>query len=65
MKFGEFTARLALSTESIFVRIEGEHGDSSINPFGAISDALQDYEISIISTRDGKIRVTLEKEADT
>lgn len=61
MKFGEFTARLALSTETIFVKIEGEHGDSNINPFGAISDALRDYEISIISTRDGEIRVTLEK----
>lgn len=63
MKFGEFTALLSQNIETICVKIEGEPGDSSINPFGSISDALQDYDISIISTYHEFIRLTLKKGA--
>lgn len=63
MKFGEFTARLSPYIETICVKIEGEPGDSSINPFGTISDALQDYDVMKISIGDDEICLTLKKEA--
>lgn len=64
MKFGEFTALLSSSTETIGVKIEDEPGYySSINPFGAISAALQDYEILEISAGDEVIHLTLKKGA--
>lgn len=61
MKFGEFTALLSPNLEAIIVKIEDEPGDSSINPFGAISTALRDYDISLISTYDRNIRLTPKK----
>ena len=63
MKFGEFTALLSQNSETICVKIEGEPGDSSINPFGSISDALQDYDILEISAGDEVIHLTLKKGA--
>lgn len=64
MKFGEFTALLSSSTETICVKIEGEPGYYSIiNPFGAISAALQDYDILEISAGDEVIHLTLKKGA--
>lgn len=63
MKFGEFTALLSKTTETIGVKIEGEPGYySSINPFGAISTALLDYDILEISAGDEVIHLTLKTE---
>lgn len=63
MKFGEFTALLALNTETIYVEIEDEPGTSRIYPFGEISTALQDYDILEISAGDEVIHLTLKKGA--
>lgn len=63
MKFGEFTALVPRHIETIFVKVEGEPGSSYINPFGAISFALQDHDISVISTYNGFICLTLKKGA--
>ncbi len=63
MKFGEFKALLSPTFETICIKIENEPADSSINSFGAISAALQDYEISKISFGDDAICLTLKTEA--
>lgn len=63
MKFGEFTALLSPTLETICVKIEGEPGDSSINPFGAISVALQDYDVMKITIGDDEICLTLKEGA--
>jgi hypothetical protein len=63
MKLWEFKALLSAHVKTICVAIEGESGISSIDPLGGISAALQNYDISEISTYDGLIRLTLKKGA--